>query len=236
MKKNLVLGVEAYEGLFEKTPRKKVIVEYSGRFRDYGANVLDTPSLLRFRLSKEFLEVGEEIQIGIVQHLLCKLYHSKRRTLEMDLYDRFLKKVGEYETMGGGVVEDEELQASFDNINKRFFNDFMLAPHIKWAGQSKNLLGNYSFGNDTISISQVLKGAGEILDFVIYHEMLHKKHKYVQKGNRTHSHTPAFRKDEKLFRMADGSDPEKALVKYLRGLARRQKKQKGFVEKLLDYF
>ncbi len=236
MQQNNTLGVEAYEQLFGRTPRKKVVVEFSGRFRDYGANVLDTPSLLRFRLSKEFLEVGEEIQMGVIQHLLCKLYKSKRKTLEMDLYDSFLKKIGEYETMAGGVVEDGELQDSFDRLNKQFFDDYMTTPHIKWTRSNKSLLGHYSFGNDTITISKTMQGAGELLDFVMYHEMLHKKHKYEQRGTRTHSHTPAFRRDEKKFRLSDGSDPEKALSRYLRGVARRRRKPEGFVEKLMDYF
>ena len=246
---NQHLGVEAYEGLYHKTPRKKMVVEYSGRFRDFGANITSntyTNSIV-FRLSKEFLELGDEIQIGVMQHLLCKLYKSKKKqTLEMDLYNSFLKKVGEYESAGGGEIEDAELQAAFEKINVTYFDNYMLQPTIKWKGNSCSHLGLYSFSNDTVTISNALRGAGEVMEYVLYHELLHKKHKFDHKNGRTHSHTPAFRKDERKFVMSDGSDPEKTLHAYCNTKARERmraprkkavsKKPKTIVGKLLDYF
>lgn len=229
------LGVQAYEGLFGKTPHKRVRVAYSGRFRGYNANVTSNATTTTFKLSKAFLEVGEDIQVGVMQHLLAKLHKSKKETLEMDLYNRFLKKIGEYETAGGGIIEDEELRASFARVNEKYFNNYMLAPHIRWGSHSRRQLGLYSFGEDTITLSTVLRGAGDLLDYVMYHELLHKKHKFDHKAGRTHSHTPAFRRDEKLFVMNDGSDPEKSLVHYLR-LLTQKKSQKSVIRQLMDFF
>jgi hypothetical protein len=54
----------------------------------------------------------------------------------------------------------------------------------------------------------------------MYHEMLHKKHKFsCSAGGRTHSHTKAFKDEEKLFRPAD---VEERLHRFLRGAHRRR--------------
>ena len=229
------LAVQAYEGLFGKTPRKKMTIKYSGRFREYGANVSATFTTIEFRLSKEFLETSNEIQIGVMQYLLSKLYKSKKRTMEMDLYDSFLKNIGEWESASTKNIEDEELEESFNRVNERYFNNYMTAPHIKWGRESKSRLGYYAYATDTVTLSTILQGAGDILDYVMYHELLHKKHKYEVKGNRTHSHTPAFRRDERKFKMSDDSDPEKALHKYLVDIAKTRRRSKSFVERMLDF-
>ncbi len=224
----LELGIRAYEELFEKTPRKKVSIKYSGRFRDYGANITSSPSEIRFGLSKEFLETSQEIQIGVMQYLLCKLYKSKERTMSMDLYDSFLKNIGEWTHKG--EIEDEELRQSFERVNQNYFDNYMTAPKIRWGRESKTRLGYYSYSTDSITLSTILKGAGNILDYVMYHELLHKKHKFSMKGNRAHSHTPAFKRDERKFRMSDSTNPEKALTEYL-----RSKAKPGLLKKLLDF-
>ena len=222
------LGIRAYEELFKKTPRKKVSIKYSGRFRDYGANITSSPIEIRFGLSKEFLETSDKIQIGVMQYLLCKLYKSKQRTMEMDLYDSFLRNIGEWTHKG--EIEDEELRQSFERVNQNYFDNYMTTPKIAWGRESKTRLGYYSYSTDSITLSTILRGAGDLLDYVMYHELLHKKHKFSMKGNRAHSHTPAFKRDERKFTMSTGEDPEKALTTYL-----RSKAKPSLLKKLLDF-
>jgi hypothetical protein len=240
------LAERAYRGLFpQRKLRQRLEVKYSGHLKYFNANVTSTPTTITFKLSKDFLEVDDELRIGVMQHLLGKLFRRKgvkpQKTLEMDLYERFLKNIGEYKTAGGGAIEDDELRESFERINKEYFHDFVIQPTIRWGGNSKSHLGHYAFSDDTVTISNALRGAGEYLDYVLYHELLHKKHKFEHKGGRTHSHTPAFRKDERLFKMSNGQEPEKALTTFLRGLkvtkkTQPKRKTKSPIRKLLDFF
>ncbi|MBR9702844.1 M48 family metallopeptidase [Candidatus Woesearchaeota archaeon] len=163
----------------------------------------------------------------------------------MDLYHTFLKKLGDYQTGSGGHIADEELQVSFDKVNAEYFDDYMLAPNITWGGDSIQHLGHYSFTDDTITMSKSMSGAGELLDYVMYHELLHKKHKFEHKNGRTRSHTKAFRTDERKFKINNGEEAEKALTKYLQGLGRRPRKKsvrknkirnKSAIQKILDFF
>ena len=65
---------------------------------------------------------------------------------------------------------------------------------------STSKLGSYEYGSDTISISNNLISASkEILDYVMYHEILHKKHKFENRKGRNYHHTAKFRNDERKF-------------------------------------
>ncbi|MBI4153362.1 hypothetical protein HY497_02465, partial [Candidatus Woesearchaeota archaeon] len=55
-------------------------VKYSGQFKPYNARVQLRGNNLQFRLSNEWKEVDEQIVIGLVQHLLLRLFGGKKNT------------------------------------------------------------------------------------------------------------------------------------------------------------
>ena len=93
----------------------------------------------------------------------------------------------------------------------------MEVPNLIWGKESTHKLGSYDYGTDTVTISTILKDDLELLDYVMHHEMLHKKHKFKSKYGRTHAHTKAFRDDEKKF------PNQPILERRLERLARRKK-------------
>jgi len=97
---------------------------------------------------------------------------------------------------------DPILEKSFDRVNYKYFKGFLDKTNLKWGSNSLSKLGSYEYGSDTIVISKVLGGDYELLDYVMYHEMLHKKHKFTKNKSRSYHHTAAFKKDERAF---DGS-------------------------------
>ena len=62
-----------------------------------------------------------------------------------------------------------------------------------------NTLGTYEYATDTISISQNLLTHTELLDFVMFHEMLHKQQKYSVKNKNMSHHTGEFKTKEKAY-------------------------------------
>ena len=79
----------------------------------------------------------------------------------------------------------------------------MLIPNLKWGSNSLSKIGSYDFGTDTVTISTVLIGQPDLIDFVMYHELLHKKLKFRQKNGKSFHHTKEFKKREKEYK-----DPE----------------------------
>ena len=93
-------------------------------------------------------------------------------------------------------------------------------PNLKFATENFSKLGSYEYGTDTIYMSSIFSGLPIIdqkfLDYVMYHELLHKKHSFHVKNGRHQAHTTAFRKDEEDFGKEQGVDMEKELSKFLR--------------------
>ena len=82
---------KAYKGLFNKELDKKSKLKYSRAFKGYNANVKYNQGYMEFRLSYNWKEVSDEIKIGLIQSLLNKVYKTNIKTVNIDLYDIFLK-------------------------------------------------------------------------------------------------------------------------------------------------
>jgi predicted metal-dependent hydrolase len=104
----------------------------------------------------------------------------------------------------------------------------MEKPNLVYAGESFGKLGSYAYGTDTIHISTIFKNLPDdeqkYLDYVIYHELLHKKHTFNVKNGRHQAHTTAFRNDEKKF----GENAEAELTAWLRKKKYSLKRLFGF--------
>lgn len=203
---------ELFPGRQEK---RKLSVQYHNRFSKYNANVKYNASEIKFALSSHFKELSEEIQQGVIEYLLCKMYGAKKQTTNMDLYHSFMKHLANV-----AKVEDKDpyLQVRFQMINERYFHGMLSEPNLVWGKQAYRKLGHYEYASDTILISSIFKRAmedakvEELVDFVVYHEMLHKKHQYDHKKERAVHHSKAFREDEAKWH---DKDVEKKLSWFL---------------------
>lgn len=190
---------KAINELYAKFPYQAKI-KYSAKFKPYRANVRLTEDRIQFRLSKTWKTISNEIKAGLIQELLLKLLKNKLEpvktsTQSIELYNIFMKK------LHLGIPKTEShpiLEESFNRVNEKYFYGLVEPSNLVWA-DSINKLGSYEYGTDTISISRVLVQDQDALDYVMYHEMLHKKHKFYNKNGRSYHHTAEFRKKEKEF-------------------------------------
>ncbi len=171
-------------------------LKYSGRFNDYNANVKYTTNSLNFNLSKKWKSVSREIKIGLIQSLLNKVFKTKINTTNIDLYEIFLKRV--HYTVEK-IHSDPVLEESFNRINEKYFYGLIEKPNLKFGQNSFSKLGSYEYGSDTIVISNIFKNNLELLDYIMYHEILHKKHKFQNRNGRNYHHTKTFKEKEKQF-------------------------------------
>jgi predicted metal-dependent hydrolase len=68
--------------------------------------------------------------------------------------------------------------------------------------QSRTILGHYDASHHAIAISRRLDRAeipAYVVEYVLYHEMLHIKHPVEHKGTSRRIHTRSFQQEEKLF-------------------------------------
>ncbi len=185
-------------------------ITYSGKFKPYNATVRKLGSSLHFSLSSSWKGVSDEIVIGLIQCLLVKILRhdksaaaaAKKRSritsLNMQLYDEFIKGISEVAAADGN--SDEMLEASFGRVNRKYFLGLMDRPNLKWGNGSFRKLACYEYHTNTVSVSNLFSEAPErLLDYLMYHELLHKKLKFSSSNGRSVHHSSEFRRLEQNF-------------------------------------
>ncbi len=204
------LAEQAFKELF---PEKnlgdyQLKVKYTDRFKPYNANVMYTKNSFQFNLSRKWKNVSKEIQIGLIQGLMLRIFKDNKKTMNIDLYNNFMKNL---HISVPKTNTDPILEESFDKINEKYFFGLVEKPNLTWHNSIRRL-GSYEYGTDTISISEILTPDKELLDYVMYHEILHKKHKFHDRNGRNHHHTKEFKEMERKF---DNSEEMEERIKNL---------------------
>jgi hypothetical protein len=193
---------------------RRIILKYSGHFSNYNANVKYSSSMMQFNLSNNWKNIDEDIQVGLIESLLIKIFKIKGiKTDNMKLYEAYLKGLSKYARKH---THEKELEESFNRINEKFFDGQMEKPNLVFANESFHKLGSYEYSTDTVKMSTIFQNLADEdkihLDYVMYHELLHKKHTFNVKNGRHQAHTTAFRNDERKF----GPRAEEELTSWLR--------------------
>jgi predicted metal-dependent hydrolase len=190
---------ESFEAMYsEKKFNYLSKLRYTAKIKGYNGNISLRNKNLIVSLSKEWEDVSDEIKKGLIQTLFNKLFKSKIKTYNIDLYNYFLKKV--HISIPKDNI-DPILKQSFDRVNKEYFNDNIETTNLKWGLISYRKLGSYDYGKDLIIISSIFKNApNDLIDLIMHHEMLHKKIKFNHNKSRSYYHTKEFKNEEKSFK------------------------------------
>jgi hypothetical protein len=96
-----------------------------------------------------------------------------------------------------------DLDESFERVNKKYFDSRLSKPNIVWNRTlTMRKFGHYQPARDTLMLSISLDDArvpSFVIDFVMYHELLHKKHGASSVNGRRQAHNSTFRAEERLF-------------------------------------
>ena len=88
---------EAYRLFYGEKCRYSCRLNYNDKFKDYGANCSLYMGVLEFRMSRTWLNISKEIQMGLIQELMMKLFKKKRSKIKtmmyVDLYSNFVKNL-----------------------------------------------------------------------------------------------------------------------------------------------
>lgn len=212
----------AYFELYNEPCDYTTSLKYSYAFKGFNANIKMRKNHIEVRMSHDWKGISEDIQVGLIQLLLTKLFNKKEgrallETTNMDLYKRFIKTLPKYTTV---TESDPILLESFNRVNAGYFNAFLETPNLTWGEESFSKLGTYEYATDTVRLSTILSKDENLLDYVMYHELLHKKLQFYDKNGRSFHHTHEFKQLEKKYK---DPDAEEKLKNFL-----RKEKRKGF--------
>jgi predicted metal-dependent hydrolase len=183
------------------------------------ANINNTIRLrngkLLVRLS-DLLEGAPETVLRAIAHiLLAKMY---RRPIDRGQAARYRKYVASHEIVRKAHLVRQmrgrkrlrsarghfyDLDAVFEDLNTRFFHGLMARPRMSWSQtKTRRILGHYDPAHNAIIISRVfdhLAVPRYVLEYIVYHEMLHLKHPVKLRGSRRCVHSAEFQAEERLF-------------------------------------
>jgi hypothetical protein len=95
------------------------------------------------------------------------------------------------------------LEQSFHRVNQTYFQGGMQKPHLVWSQRlTHRKFGHYQWDTDTVLVSSSLDDPyvpKMVVDYVIYHELLHKKIGVKRTNQNRIAHSREFRKQEEQF-------------------------------------
>jgi hypothetical protein len=96
-----------------------------------------------------------------------------------------------------------DLLSLFAKLNEKYFFGALERPHIGWSTRGwRRQFGCYDPGPNQILLNRRMDQPGipqYVVEYVLYHEMLHVKHPTRRSGCSLLSHSPEFRAEEKKF-------------------------------------
>lgn len=177
---------------------------------------------IRIRDGEVFVRIGENCRDmprsahkGLAYILAGKLFSKKIPPDSRDVYERYIdspelrnrahasrrargRKI--VTTSKGDVYDLDEI---FAELNGKYFSGWIRKPVLTWsARKTYHVLGHHDATHDHISISKSLDSRSVprfVVDYVVFHEMLHILHPAKYSNGRRYHHTPEFKRDERRF-------------------------------------
>lgn len=205
---------EEYRALRPRAP----MPAFDIRFRRF----VSLNTTIRLRDGKLFVSLSDILQTApesvlraIAHILIAKLYRKPIDAGHNDRYRRYtrsesvsrhteqIRQQRGRKRILSAKGRAYDLDEIFDSVNERFFHGLLGKPVLTWSGHHAiRLLGHYDAAHNTIVVSRALDHAHIprfVVEYLVYHEMLHLKHPVKVKNGRRCVHSREFQADERLF-------------------------------------
>lgn len=209
---------ELYRAAFARMDKDREPPPVDVRFYPY-IGINHTIRVRNGRVYVRLAEVCHDMPLdahrGLARILVGKLYSRKTPRGISAAYEEYIRSVEVREradqskrTRGRKVVtsakgEVYDLEEMFAMLNFWYFGDRLERPTLTWSPRkSYHILGHHDSTHNTISISRSLDSRSVprfVVEYVLFHEMLHTAHPAKHVNGRRYHHTAAFRRDERQF-------------------------------------
>lgn len=200
---------------------------------------------IRIRNGEIFVRIGEicrEMPLachkGLAYILVGKLLRKQIPAGAREVYSEYIKsdairlRASESKRQRGRKVVTTskghvfDLDEIFATVNRQYFHDSIPKPVLTWsAKKTYRILGHHDATHETVAISKSLDSNDvprHVVEYVVFHEMLHIHHPTKHVNGRKYNHTAAFKRDEENFLYFE--EAERWIERNVRRLKKEAKK------------
>ena len=207
-----------FERVFRLLRPRTPLPEFEVKFRPFA----DINNVIRIREGKVLVGLSDVLEDAprtvleaIAVILLSKLYRKAIPEKYQNCYRRFVNRRSVrtqaqtirrergrkwIATAAGAHFNLEEI---FDQLNREYFEFSLARPRISWSrAASRTILGHFDAAHNAILISRIFdrpRMPRFVVEYIVYHEMLHLKHPVTHTRDRRCFHSTVFRAEEKRF-------------------------------------
>jgi hypothetical protein len=203
----LVRSINISQEIIETQGSRQIFIEFTHGSNLYKFRTIN--NLTTLNISESFIHSSDQVLTAVLQTAL----HQKNTTaseiirkfslseecsdvlLELDLIAQIAT-----ETAQGNIYNLDHL---FSTINHQYFAGTMSKPRLMWSSiLSHRKLAHYERTRDRIVISKILdheRIPQYLVEFILYHELLHKHHGIQWLNGKCMVHTPEFKRSERKF-------------------------------------
>lgn len=162
-------------------------------------------------LSEGFINARDEILEALVK---AALFGKCQKTTELIQHyatsEEYRNVLLNLDLFAEVIVENAkgkyyDLDELFEKVNREYFASSLVKPRLIWSQiQTYRKFGHYEPARDRVMIALTLDNTTIpefVVEFVLYHELLHKFHGATWVNGRRIVHTPEFRRDERKFKL-----------------------------------
>ena len=207
-----------FERVFRLLRPRTPLPEFEVKFRPFA----DINNVIRIREGKVLVGLSDVLEDAprtvleaIAVILLSKLYRKPIPERHQNCYRRFLnrrsvrsqaqaiRRERGRKWIATGEGTHFNLDEIFDQLNREYFEFSLARPRISWSrAASRTILGHFDAAHNAIIISKIFdrpRMPRFVVEYIVYHEMLHLKHPVTHTRDRRCFHSTDFRAEEKRF-------------------------------------
>ncbi|HUY14302.1 MAG TPA: M48 family peptidase [Terriglobia bacterium] len=209
---------EVFARVFRRLGFKYPVKTFKVAFHPY-ANLRSTIRLTNHGIQARLSDVAASAPVivleALAEVLLASLFRRKPSPQARECYmawtfdpevrgrvDANRRKRG-FKLMQPPQGQHYDLEEIFQRLNRDHFQDFLPLPRLGWSPEhSITLLGHHDAAHGTITISRMLDSPTvplEVVEYLVYHEMLHMVYPVQRKGHRRVIHSREFQESERRF-------------------------------------
>lgn len=209
---------ETYRELRPRSPVPDLNVEFY-TFANINNTIRLREGRLLVRIS-DLLEGAPESVLRAIAHILvAKMYRKPISREHAARYRRYVtaqhmsrkahlvRQIRGRKQIASPQGQTYDLEAIFEELNLRFFHGLLARPQLTWSGEhARNRLGHYDPAHNAIVVSRVFdhpRVPRFVVEYIVYHEMLHLKHPVRVRGSRRCVHSAEFQAEERFFARID---------------------------------